>query len=74
MQELTRIALLAEPSEPVLADGREAFAFARVRRELLWRLEVCGGGRSMPQRAVEGPKGTAGRGEREATYLVVWRG
>ena len=74
MQELTRIALLAEPSEPVLADGRESLAFARVGRELFWWLEVCGRGRSMPQRAVKGPEGAAGWGEREAAYLVVWRG
>lgn len=74
VEELTRIALLAEPSEPVLADGGESLAFARMGRKLLWRLEVCGRRRSVPQRAVEGPEGAAGGGEGETAYLVVWRG
>lgn len=74
VEELTGIALFAEPSEPVLADGGESLAFARVCGELLWWLEVCRGGRSVAQRAVEGPERAACGGEGEAAYLVVWRG
>ena len=42
VQELTRVALLAEPAQPVLADRREPFALPRVRGQLFWRLEVLG--------------------------------
>ena len=40
VQELTCITFLAQSAEPVLANGCEAFALARVCRELLGRLEI----------------------------------
>ena len=40
VQELTCIALLTQPAEPVLTDSGQAFALARVCGQLLWWLEV----------------------------------
>lgn len=44
MQKLTRVALLAQPAEPVLAYCGKTFAVAGVRGELFGRLKVLGGG------------------------------
>lgn len=49
MQELTRVALLAQPAEPVFAYCGETFAIAGVRGELFWGLEVLGGGGGVAQ-------------------------
>lgn len=72
MQELTGVALLAEPAQPVLAYRRETFAVPGVGRELFGGLEVLGGGGGVAEGAEGGTEGTAGLGEVEAAYLFVW--
>ena len=52
VQELARVALLAQAAQPVLAHRREPLALARVRGQLLWRLEVLHGGRRVPEGTV----------------------
>lgn len=71
MQELTRIALLAEPAQPVLAHGREAFALARVRGQLLGWLEVERGGLGVSEGAMQGSQWAACGREREPAYLII---
>lgn len=60
MQELARVTLLAQPAQPVLADGGEAFALARVRGELLRGLEVERGGLGVPEGTVQRAERAAG--------------
>lgn len=72
MQELTGVALLAEPAQPVLAYRRETFAVPGVCRELFGGLEVLGGGAGVAEGAEGGTEGTAGLGEVEAAYLFIY--
>ena len=71
MEELARIALLTESAQPVLAYCREAFAFARVRGQGLWRLEVEWGRLGVAERAVQGAEWAACRRERQPANLIV---
>ena len=71
MEELARIALLTEAAQPVLAYCREAFAFARVRGQGLWRLEVEWGRLGVAERAVQGAEWAACRRERQPANLIV---
>ena len=71
MQELTCVALLTQPAEPVLTDGRQALALTGVSGQLLWRLEVLHGGRGVSERTVQRAERAPGRCERQPAYLVV---
>lgn len=73
MQKLTRVALLAESAQPVFAYCGETFTVTGVGGELLWGLEVLGGGGCVAQGAEGGTEGAASLGEVEAADLFVWR-
>ena len=71
MQELACVAFLAESAQPVLADGREAFALTRVSGQGLWWLEVERGGLGVAKWAMKWAKrATCGRKSKPA-YLIV---
>ena len=55
----------------MFADGCEPFAFARVRGQGLWRLEVEWGRLGVAERAVQGAEWAACRRERQPANLIV---